>query len=53
VDLEFADPQEIFTDGRTGIPLVDQFIAAVNPYKLASPLRVLSPDAPKYGRVWS
>jgi hypothetical protein len=53
VDLEFADPQQIFDDGRTGIEIVDHFIRALNPYKLASPLRVLSPDAPKYGRVWS
>lgn len=47
VDLEFADPQELFQDGRTGIEAVDWFIRAVNPYGLASTMRVLSPDAPR------
>lgn len=47
VDLEFADPQELFDDGRTGIEAVDWFIRAMNPYGLASPMRVLSPDAPQ------
>jgi hypothetical protein len=52
VELEFADPQELFDDGRTGIEIVDFFIRTMNPQGLASPLRVLSPDAPKYGKVW-
>lgn len=51
VDLEFADPQEVFTDGRTGIEAVDWFIRTENPYKLGSTLRVLSPDVGTRGRV--
>lgn len=53
VDLEFADPQQVLTDGRTGIALVDQFIHAVNPSGLPRQLRVLSPDAPKRPRLWT
>lgn len=44
VDLEFADPQQLFDDGRTGIELVDLAIRQLNPQGLAAPLRVLSPD---------
>lgn len=51
VDLEFANPQELFQDGRTGILEVDQFIRAFNPYGLAGQLRVLSPDAPRYPHI--
>lgn len=39
-----ADLAEIYADGRTGIPGVDLWIRSVNPYGLASPSRVLSPD---------
>lgn len=52
VDLEFADPQQLFTDGRTGIEMVDMFIRSANPYGLGSQMRVLSPDAPKRGPIW-
>lgn len=52
VDLEFADPQQLFDDGRTGIELVDFFIKSMNPYGLGSQLRVLSPDAPKLPKIW-
>lgn len=52
VELEFADPQQLFDDGRTGIQAVDMFIRAANPYGLASPLRVLSPDGPQRPRLW-
>lgn len=52
VDLEFADAQQVFTDGRTGIELVDHFIRAFNPYGVAGQLRVLSPDAPKRPEIW-
>ncbi len=52
VELEFADPQQLFDDGRTGIELVDFFIRANNPYGLASQMRVLSPDAPKRAQIW-
>lgn len=52
VELEFADPQQLFDDGRTGIELVDFFIRSQNPHGLGSQLRVLSPDAPKRPRIW-
>lgn len=52
VDLEFADPQQVLADGRTGLPLVDQFIHAVNPSGLPRAMRVLSPDAPRRPRIW-
>lgn len=52
VDLEFQDASEVLADGRTGLPIVDQFIHAVNPEGLPRAMRVLSPDAPKAPRVW-
>lgn len=52
VSLEFADAQEVLTDGRTGIEIVDQFIYAVNPQRLPNAMRVLSPDAPRRPRLW-
>lgn len=52
VDIEFASPQEVLSDGRTGIEVVDQFIHAVNPGKLTHAMRVLSPDAPRRPRIW-
>jgi hypothetical protein len=52
VDLQFVDAQQVLTDGRTGLPLVDQFIHAVNPGGLPRAMRVLSPDAPKPPRIW-
>lgn len=53
VDLEFANPQDVLADGRTGIEIVDQFIHAVNPAGLPRAMRVLSPDAPKRPRIWT
>lgn len=44
VTIERADPTTIFAEGRTGLPLVDAWIFSVNPYRLASPSRVYSPD---------
>ncbi|MEU2264924.1 hypothetical protein ABZ568_00420 [Streptomyces olindensis] len=44
VDLEFADPTLIYSEMRTGLPAVDMWLNAVNPYKQASPSRVYSPD---------
>lgn len=52
VDLQFVDPQQVLEDGRTGIPIADQFIHAVNPGGLPRAMRVLSPDAPKRPRIW-
>lgn len=44
VQVDMADPTTIFSEGRTGLPLVDMWLNAVNPYRLHSPSRVLSPD---------
>ncbi|MFJ4702806.1 hypothetical protein ACIP5N_32100 [Streptomyces sp. NPDC088768] len=44
VTVELADPTMIFTDGRTGLPFSDLWLSTVNPYRLASPARVYSPD---------
>lgn len=52
VDLEFADPQLVLEQGRTGLPLTDLFIHAANPSKLPRQLRVVSPDSPRPPRVW-
>lgn len=52
VELEFADPQQVLADGRTGIEIVDQFIHWANPDGLRKASRVLSPDAPRRPRIW-
>lgn len=44
VDLEFADPTLLYSEMRTGIPAVDLWLTAVNPYRQASPSQVFSPD---------
>lgn len=44
VNLEMADPTLIYSEGRTGLPLVDLWLSVVNPYRLTSPSRVYSPD---------
>ncbi|MEV6738730.1 hypothetical protein AB0N14_18065 [Streptomyces sp. NPDC051104] len=44
VELDFGDPTLIYKEGRTGLPLVDLWLSAVNPYGLTSPSRVYSPD---------
>lgn len=43
-DLEMADPTLLYSEGRTGLPMTDLWLAAVNPYRLTSPSRVYSPD---------
>ena len=52
VELEFASPQQLLSDGRTGIEIVDQFIHAVNPSGLPRAMRVVSPDSPRPPRIW-
>jgi hypothetical protein len=47
VNLEFASAQQLFTDGRTGIEIVDLAINAFNPAGLPRAMRVFSPDMPK------
>ncbi|WP_243740737.1 hypothetical protein [Streptomyces sp. 8K308] len=44
VDMEFGDPTLIYSEGRTGLPLVDLWLSTVNPYRMTSPSRVYSPD---------
>lgn len=46
VDVEFVDPTEVLTAGRTGIREVDLFIQSVNPAGLTRRSRVMSPDMP-------
>ncbi|MEW2568309.1 hypothetical protein [Streptomyces sp. NPDC047070] len=43
-DMELADPTLIYSEGRTGLPLADAWLHAVNPYRLTSPSRVYSVD---------
>ncbi|MEV3895297.1 hypothetical protein [Streptomyces anulatus] len=43
-EMELADPTLIYSEGRTGLPLADLWLAAVNPYGMASASRVYSPD---------
>jgi hypothetical protein len=50
VDMEFADAAALLDGGRTGIPVTDAWLAAVNPYRLTSPSRALSVDR-RPGRV--
>ncbi len=45
VNFEIEDARTILTDGRTGLPEVDLFVASVNPTKARLRSRVLSPDA--------
>lgn len=52
VDLQFQDATAVAADGLTGIEPVDWFVRQWNPQGLGSPLRVLSPDAPKRPRTW-
>lgn len=44
VDVQMADPTLIYSEGRTGLPLVDLWLVAVNPYRQPSASRVYSPD---------
>lgn len=53
VQMEFVDPQQVFSDGRTGLELVDAFVRAYNPGKLAKYSRVMSPDAPQRPPLWT
>ncbi|MDX2643483.1 hypothetical protein PV341_07820 [Streptomyces sp. PA03-1a] len=43
-EMEMPDPTLLYADGRTGLPIVDLWLSVVNPYRLASPSRVYSPD---------
>jgi hypothetical protein len=52
VTMEYPDPADL-AGGRTGLELVDAFLAAVNPLGLNAPLRVMSPDfRPPRSTTW-
>lgn len=53
VSVAMAEPGVFFAEGRTGLYLVDLFIATYNPNKLASPSVVYSPDRPKPRRDYT
>lgn len=44
IDIEMPDPTQFYSEGRTGLPLADAWLAMVNPYRMTSPSRVYSPD---------
>ncbi|MEU7093031.1 hypothetical protein [Kitasatospora aureofaciens] len=44
VDIELGHPALIYSEGRTGLPLADAWLSAVNPYGLTSASRVFSVD---------
>lgn len=44
VDVEFVDPTEVLTEGRTGVRTADLFIASVNPTGMRRRSQVMSPD---------
>lgn len=44
ISLKMFDPNALFTNSQTGIPEIDMWVQAVNPYHLAAPSAVSSPD---------
>lgn len=53
VTYTLLDDLSIFDKGRTGIPEIDMWIAAINPYGARSGLKVYSPDLPQHRRqIW-
>lgn len=51
VTIDFPEVGELFTQGRTGLYLVDAFIATYNPAHLARRSRVYSVDRPPFRRA--
>lgn len=51
VDISFPDINALLTEGRTGLYLVDLFLAAVNPYKLQERARVYAVDSAQSRRT--
>lgn len=43
-EVAMADPTLLYSEGRTGLPIADAWLAAVNPHRLASASRAYSPD---------
>jgi hypothetical protein len=50
VQTTYVDPTQLTRDGMTGIPEVDAWIRAVNPYRLTRDSVVWSPDLPRARR---
>lgn len=46
VSMTMLDPMTFLQDGLTGLPFVDQWLTAVNPYGSRSPSQVFSIDVP-------
>lgn len=46
VSMTLLDPFDFFSEGRTGIYIVDLFLSAVNPAGLRRPSKAWSPDLP-------
>ncbi|MCK9901285.1 hypothetical protein MXD63_14505 [Frankia sp. Cpl3] len=51
VSMTLVDPATYLDQGRTGVPEVDRFIAAVNPSRQRARPAVFSPDLPRRRRV--
>lgn len=51
VSISIPDFGELFKDGRTGLYLVDMFLASENPHKLTQRARVYSVDRPTQRRT--
>lgn len=53
VDVTLLDPGALYEAGLTGLPEVDQWIAAVNPARLPGAATASSPDHPhRHYRMW-
>jgi len=50
LQIDLIDPGKYLEENRTGYDLVDQILAADNPYGLRQRTRFLSPDMPKFRR---
>lgn len=48
VTYTLIDPRDFLEEGKTGITLVDTWLAAANPGKLHTPSMVVSPDAARF-----
>lgn len=46
VTISMVDVDDLLKMGLTGVPTVDQVIRSINPYGLASPMKIASPDLP-------
>lgn len=44
ITYDLVDDLTVFERGRTGLPRVDMWLAAVNPYAVRAPMSVYSPD---------